>query len=171
MSERPVETGSEGLPKRWSARRKSEIVLRLLRGGDLGELSREIKAPELERWGRLFPEGAGEGLKGRNAPGPGLRRDWSLQYRARAFQAETEWLEIRSTLAYVGNPECNGVAERLIRTLTEAHRGLHRPLQQRLAAPAARVSDPGPREARPEEGGLMVTPSLCPENRHHYISI
>ena len=65
MAERPTETGSEGLPKRWSARRKSEIVLRLLRGEGLGESSREIKvpAPELERWRRLFLEGASEGLK------------------------------------------------------------------------------------------------------------
>ena len=32
-------------PERWSARRKSEIVMRLLRGKDLGELSREIEVP------------------------------------------------------------------------------------------------------------------------------
>lgn len=31
------------LPERWSAKRKSEIVVRLLRGEDLGELSREIQ--------------------------------------------------------------------------------------------------------------------------------
>ncbi len=36
---------SRELPERWSARRKSEIVLRLLRGEDLGELSREIQVP------------------------------------------------------------------------------------------------------------------------------
>jgi hypothetical protein len=35
--------GGEGLPERWSARRKAEIVLRLLRGEDLGEVSREIR--------------------------------------------------------------------------------------------------------------------------------
>ena len=27
----------EGLPKRWSAQRKAEVVLRLLRGEDIGE--------------------------------------------------------------------------------------------------------------------------------------
>jgi hypothetical protein len=32
------------LPERWSARRKSEIVLWLLRGEDLAELSREIQS-------------------------------------------------------------------------------------------------------------------------------
>ena len=54
MSQKPTEAGS--LPKRWSARRKSEVVLRLPRGENLGELSREIKvsAPELERWRRLL---------------------------------------------------------------------------------------------------------------------
>ena len=41
------------------------------------------------------------------------------QYRSRAFQAEIKWLGIRSTPAYVGEPECNGVVERLVRTLKE----------------------------------------------------
>ena len=63
MSEKPTE--AEGLPKRWSARRKSEVVLRLLRGEDIGEVSREIRVPptELECWRRKFLEGACEGLK------------------------------------------------------------------------------------------------------------
>ena len=30
----------EELPERWSAQRKAEVVLRLLRGEDLGEVSR-----------------------------------------------------------------------------------------------------------------------------------
>ena len=53
MSEKPTE--AEGLPKRWSARRKSEVVLRLLRGEDIGEVSRGIRVPrpELERWRRM----------------------------------------------------------------------------------------------------------------------
>ena len=48
-----------GLPKRWSARRKAEVVLRLLRGEDIGEVSREIRIapPKLERWRREFLEG------------------------------------------------------------------------------------------------------------------
>ena len=48
-------------------------------------------------------------------------------------------------------------------------RGLHQALQQRLAPPAARVHDPGPRprEAQPESG-LMFKPSTCPENRVRY---
>ncbi len=53
------------------------------------------------------------------AAGLGLRHDWGSQYRAKAFQAEIKWLGIRSTPAYVGEPECTGVAERFIRTLKE----------------------------------------------------
>ena len=41
MSEKPTE--AEGLPKRWSARRKLEVVLRRLQGEDIGEVSREIR--------------------------------------------------------------------------------------------------------------------------------
>lgn len=74
MSEKPTE--AEGPPKRWSARRKSEIVVRLLRREDIGELSREtrVPAPELERWRRKFLEGACEGLKTKNAPDGELMR-------------------------------------------------------------------------------------------------
>ena len=49
--------------------------------------------------------------------GLGPRHDWGSQYRARQFQAEIKWLGIRSTPAYVGEPECNGVAKRFIQTL------------------------------------------------------
>ena len=65
-----------GLPKRWSARRKAEMVLRLLRGEDIGEVSREIRVapPELERWRREFLEGGQQGLKKKNRPGGELMR-------------------------------------------------------------------------------------------------
>ena len=65
-----------GLPKRWSAQRKSEVVLRLLRGEDIGEVSRELRVapPELERWRREFLQGGQEGLKGKNRPGGELMR-------------------------------------------------------------------------------------------------
>ncbi len=59
------------------------------------------------------------------ALGLGLRHDWGPQYRASQFQAEIKWLGIRSTPAYVGEPECNGVAERFIRTLKEECIHLH----------------------------------------------
>ena len=75
---REEETGMEGaerqtgeeLPERWSARAKTEIVLRLLKGEELGAVSREIQVPvhELERWRRLFLEGATNGFKRRDTP-------------------------------------------------------------------------------------------------------
>ena len=48
-------TGREELSERWSARRKAEVVLRLLRGEDLGEVSREVQVSpvELEEWRRV----------------------------------------------------------------------------------------------------------------------
>ena len=66
----------EGLPKRWSAQRKTEVVLRLLRGEDIGEVSREIRVapPELERWRREFLDGGKQGLKKKNRPGGELMR-------------------------------------------------------------------------------------------------
>jgi transposase-like protein len=55
-------------PERWSAQQKTEIVLRLLRGEDLGEVSREIQVPahELEDWRRVFLEGGTQGMKRRS---------------------------------------------------------------------------------------------------------
>ena len=66
----------EGLPKRWSAQRKAEVVLRLLRGEDIGEVSREIRVapPELERSRREFLDGGKQGLKKKNRPGGELMR-------------------------------------------------------------------------------------------------
>ena len=63
----------ETTPERWSVRRKTEVVLRLLRGEDLGEVSREVEVspPELEEWRRVFLETGQQGLKRRtrfNAP-------------------------------------------------------------------------------------------------------
>jgi hypothetical protein len=61
---------SEELPERWSARAKTEIVLRLLKGEELGAVSREIQVPvhELERWRRIFLEGGTNGFKRRDTP-------------------------------------------------------------------------------------------------------
>ena len=74
------------LPERWSAKRKSEIVVRLLRGEDLGELSREIQVPppEIEQWREAFLNGAEAGLKKR--AGDPLEREIT---RTRAKLGET----------------------------------------------------------------------------------
>ena len=83
-----------------------------------------------DRWAALEPVRQGVrthfgGFEKAIALGLGLRHDWGSQYRARQFQAEIQWLGIRSTPAYVGEPECNGVAERFIRTLKEECIYLH----------------------------------------------
>jgi hypothetical protein len=74
------------LPERWSAKRKSEVVLRLLRGEDLGEMSREIQVPPpvIEEWRVAFLSGAEAGLKKR--AGDPLEREIT---RTRAKLGET----------------------------------------------------------------------------------
>ena len=58
------------LPERWSVPRKSELVLRLLRGEALDAVSRESQVPahELEGWKRICLEQGSRGLKTRSDP-------------------------------------------------------------------------------------------------------
>ena len=58
---------TDDLPERWSAQRKMEIVLRLVRGEALDEVAREIQVPvhEVEEWRRVFLESGQQGLKRR----------------------------------------------------------------------------------------------------------
>ncbi len=60
--------GTLDVRERWSAGRKEEVVLRLMRGEDLGEVSREVQVspPELEEWRRVFLEAGRQGLKSRS---------------------------------------------------------------------------------------------------------
>ena len=63
-----------------------------------------------DRWAALEPVRQGVrahmgGFDKAVALGLGLRHDWGSQYRAKQFQAEIKWLGIRSTPAYVGEPE------------------------------------------------------------------
>ena len=53
------------------------------------------------------------------AAGLALRHDHGSQYTSRDFQDEMRFLGIRTTASFVAEPECNGVAERFIRTLKE----------------------------------------------------
>ena len=83
-----------------------------------------------DRWAALEPirQGVREHLGGymtKIALGLGLRHDWGPQYTAHQFLGELRWLGIRSTPAYVGEPECNGIMERWIRTLKEECLYLH----------------------------------------------
>src|SRR5215467_7766517 len=70
-SPEPSGTSNETeLPERWSVQRKSELVLRLLRGEALDAVSRESQVPahELESWKRIFLEQGTRGLKTRSDP-------------------------------------------------------------------------------------------------------
>lgn len=67
MSDEVKKEAKNEPPERWSAQRKTEVVLRLLRGEDLVEVSREVQVapPELEAWRRIFLETGQQGLKRR----------------------------------------------------------------------------------------------------------
>lgn len=83
-----------------------------------------------DRWAALEPIRQGvRAHRGAYAPkialGLGLRHDWAPQYTAHQFTAELRWLGIRSTPAYVAEPECNGIIERFMRTLKEECLYLH----------------------------------------------
>ena len=142
-----------------------------------------------DRWAALEPIRQGvrthmDGYAPKIALGLGLRHDWGPQYTAHQFQGELAWLGIRSTASYVGEPECNGVAERFMRTLKEeclylhdfesleggqaGDRCVHRTLQPRVAPGAARVSDPGPGPSGAHPEGGMIRPPTCPGNRNRY---
>jgi hypothetical protein len=58
------------LPERWRTKRKAEIVLRLLRGEALDQVSRETQVPAhlLEDWQRRFLDGGHRGLRTRRDP-------------------------------------------------------------------------------------------------------
>ena len=83
-----------------------------------------------DRWAALEPirQGVRQHLgcySTKIALGLGLRHDWGPQYTAHQFLGELRWLGIRSTPAYVGEPQCNGIMERWIRTLKEECLYLH----------------------------------------------
>lgn len=69
-SEPTAGTAGEELPERWSVQRKTELVLRVLRGEPLDAVSRESQVPahELESWKRMFLETGTRGLKTRADP-------------------------------------------------------------------------------------------------------
>ncbi len=60
------------------------------------------------------------------ARGTKIRCDWGPQYIADAWINEVKWLGITISPSYVGEPQCNGVIERFMRTLKEQCIYLHR---------------------------------------------
>jgi putative transposase len=84
-----------------------------------------------DRWAALEPIRQGVrhafGTFGKEvARGLRVRCDWGPQYIADAWINEVKWLGITISPSYVGEPECNGVAERFMRTLKEQCIYLHR---------------------------------------------
>jgi putative transposase len=84
-----------------------------------------------DRWAALEPLRQGVrhafGTFGKDvARGVAVRCDWGPQYIADAWINEVKWLGITISPSYVGEPECNGVMERFIRTLKEQCIYLHR---------------------------------------------
>ena len=67
----PTPSGEEpDLPERWSAQRKMELVLRLLRGEPLDAVSRESQVPAhtLEGWQRRLLDAGIKGLRSHREP-------------------------------------------------------------------------------------------------------
>jgi hypothetical protein len=64
-NDRATDAEPKELPERWSAPRKTELVLRLLRGESLDSVSRDSQVPahELESWKRAFLDAGMRGLK------------------------------------------------------------------------------------------------------------
>ena len=58
------------VPARWSAGRKSDVVMRLLRGEPVDVVARETQVPahELEAWRRVFLATGTQGLKKQGDP-------------------------------------------------------------------------------------------------------
>ncbi len=54
-----------------------------------------------------------------------FRMDWATQYTSDTFGSEIRFLGGKISHAFVGEPQCNGVAERFIRTLKEECLWLH----------------------------------------------
>jgi len=84
-----------------------------------------------DRWAALEPIRQGVrhafGAFGKDrARGLRIRCDWGPQYIADAWINEVKWLGITISPTYVGEPQCNGVIERFMRTLKEQCLSLHR---------------------------------------------
>jgi transposase len=88
---------------RWSARRKEQVVLRLLRGEPLDLLAREVGQPagRIASWREEFLQAGREGLKSRPAP-EGERRLVDAQRKVGELQLEVDIL--RALLEKRGSP-------------------------------------------------------------------
>jgi transposase InsO family protein len=83
-----------------------------------------------DRWAALEPIRQGvqriqRRLRAEDRLGAGAPSRHGPQYTADQFRGELRWLGIRPSPSYVGEPECNGLTERWIRTLKEECLYLH----------------------------------------------
>ena len=83
-----------------------------------------------DRWAALEPIRQGVryafgGFAKDIARGLSVRSDWGPQYTSHAFGGELAWLGIQHSPSFVGEPQCNGVIERFMRTLKEQCVWLH----------------------------------------------
>lgn len=76
MAENEKRATERELPERWSAQRKTEVVLRIIKGEDLGVLSSEIQVPAHEGMHCDFFEKAcpSHGMMMPTAAPPGITR-------------------------------------------------------------------------------------------------
>lgn len=89
---------------RWSARRKEELVMRLLRGESLDLLARESGQPagQISRWREDFLRAGREGLKARpQAPEEHELREAQRKIGAQAIEIDT----LRALLEKKGAPQ------------------------------------------------------------------
>ena len=90
-------SGLEQLPLRWRAKRKAEVVLRLLRGEALDTLSRQtaVPIPRLEEWRAQALSGMEAALQMRAADDPAQLRLDEANRRIGELSMEVELLRAR----------------------------------------------------------------------------
>jgi transposase len=94
-----AETDEHSREKRWSARRKIELVLRLLRGESLDALSREtgLLAARLSQWRDEFLAAGEASLKSR-PPGEGLTEEQKQALQAKVGELTMDNELLRSKI-------------------------------------------------------------------------
>jgi hypothetical protein len=110
LSEDPSALGPSGPGHRWEGWHTAKI-------GDRWAALEPLRQGVRQVFGR-FAKDVARGLR--------IRCDWGPQYIADAWINEVKWLGMTITPSYVGEPECNGVIERFMRTLKEQCLYLHR---------------------------------------------
>jgi hypothetical protein len=84
-------------PLRWRAKRKAEVVLRLLRGEPLDKISREtaVPVPRLEEWRTQALAGMEQALQAREADEPAQQKLDEANRRIGELSMENELLRAR----------------------------------------------------------------------------